>query len=49
MGLREEYQRARAWVTENLDIDHNVNKVSTFETTIRVAGRNAQYVPLDGR
>lgn len=38
MGLRDEYQRARGWVAESLNIDGNTNTVSVFETTIRVLG-----------
>ncbi len=38
MGLRDEYQKARAWVSESLDIAGNTNTVSVFETTIRVLG-----------
>jgi len=38
MGLREEYQRARGWVAENLDIERKSNTVSLFECTIRILG-----------
>ena len=38
MGLREEYERARGWVSENLDIERNSNTVSVFECTIRILG-----------
>ena len=37
MGLTEEYQRARAWVVENLTVSliQSGAEVSVFETTIR--------------
>ncbi|KIY50426.1 glycoside hydrolase [Fistulina hepatica ATCC 64428] len=37
MGLDDEYQRARNWVEKELTFDRD-DKVSTFETTIRVLG-----------
>ena len=38
MGLTEEFQRARDWVAQSLNVDANRNEVSVFETTIRVLG-----------
>lgn len=37
MGLREEYEQARAFIKENFTMI-NANQVSTFETTIRFLG-----------
>jgi mannosyl-oligosaccharide alpha-1,2-mannosidase len=37
MGLTEEFQRARDWVAEKLNVRPNIN-VSVFETTIRCLG-----------
>ncbi|KAG0703635.1 glycoside hydrolase family 47 protein [Suillus ampliporus] len=37
MGLEDEYQRARAWVADELSFERDGN-LNTFETTIRVLG-----------
>jgi hypothetical protein len=38
MGLTEEFQKARDWVAQSLDIAGNHREVSLFETNIRVLG-----------
>ncbi len=37
-GLQEEFDEAREWVANDLDIEHNSKSVSLFETNIRVLG-----------
>ncbi len=37
MGLDEEYEQARTWIQNTLNIDQNVD-VNLFETTIRILG-----------
>ena len=37
MGLKDQYSRARNWVSERLHFDRNY-EASVFETTIRVVG-----------
>ena len=37
MGLKDQYSRARNWVSERLHFDSNY-EASVFETTIRVVG-----------
>ena len=48
-GLQEEFDEARTWVAERLDIVHNSKTVSTFETTIRLLGGllSAYHLSLD--
>ena len=38
MGLGEEFQEARDWVEQSLDVEHKQKTVSLFETNIRVLG-----------
>ena len=38
MGLSEEFEKARQWVANRMNIVGNRNSVSVFETTIRVLG-----------
>ncbi|PPR02348.1 hypothetical protein CVT24_011692 [Panaeolus cyanescens] len=47
MGLDEEYNRARHWVSEKLTFDRD-DKFSTFETTIRVLGGLLSAYHLSG-
>ncbi|PWA85792.1 alpha-mannosidase [Artemisia annua] len=47
MGLDEEFQRAKEWVTNSLDFNKNYD-ASVFETTIRVVGGLLSAYDLSG-
>ena len=38
MGMEEEFQQAREWVKNNLDMGNMMGDVSVFETNIRYVG-----------
>lgn len=47
MGLTPEYERARAWVEQHMDLDRDAS-FNTFETTIRVLGGLLTAYDLSG-
>jgi len=48
MGMTEEYQRARQWVEENLDVNKMSGDISVFETNIRYVGGLLSIYALTG-
>lgn len=48
MGLKQEYEKSRAWIEKNLDFDRIQREMSVFETTIRVVGGLVSIYDLTG-
>jgi hypothetical protein len=48
MGMKEEFNEARDWLTDNLDFEKVKRKVSFFETTIRALGGLLSAYELSG-